>query len=542
MKWKVACLILPVFLYSSLRFGGHRSLTEETAIFTTDRDGVPPQLLGFGKLHVFGTFASDHRAVVIPTFDTTFDGKPLFGSMLRETELRARNFKYVVWTNSDIFLPRLSQVLERLAKLDYPWFAVATRWDFGKNYERFHSKGGVDVFIWNRPDVPTVRHPYPPFVRTSNQWDNWWVTEVATFRTIINVTTLLHASHRDHNGTDWSQGATSWHNFHNRHTAVAYQRGYTYGLGVRAPNVLTTGGVEVDSQSHSRVATYATKRMKFFTLFSSPRQSHQGHQLTDLLDHRSNFILTGGNRGFVPFIMNFVCNCRRLGLDLLVVAFDKEAFEFLYMHGVAVFLAPAELTSGVNENAQTYGTTAYKKLTKVKTAVVRHVLETAAHPIQVAWIDPDVIVYKPIKFETFPGDFYVQNNNPTHKDATETKTNSGVYVVRNAVWVISALAAIERHAKTTQTSEQMSWNAVLCSESATVAGPCIWDKHPIFMLDRNQFATGHPSDVATAGVLQRRFTGTLWHNNWVTLANKEPRAVKAGASFWDARLGVCRYD
>ena len=35
--------------------------------------------------------------------------------------------------------------------------------------------------------------------------------------------------------------------------------------------------------------------------------------------------------------------------------------------------------------------------------------------------------------------------------------------------------------------------------------------------------------------------GSLWHNNCVTLANKEPRAVKSDASFWDTKIGIAQY-
>lgn len=510
---------------------------EEIAIFTTDKSQVPYQLKHLGKLHVFGRFDGD--AVMINKYDTTFDGKPLFGSLLWETERLAKRYKYVVWTNSDIHIPRLPEVLRQLEPLDYPWFAVATRYDVGHNSIDMHTKGGVDVFIWNRPDIATVRYPYPPFIRNCNQWDNWWVTEAATFRTVINITKLLYATHHNHNGTDWAHWKASWYNFHNRCVANEYQRGYTYGLGVQAPLELSGKGIKVTHQP-LKPFKYHPQQMKYFSLFHVNKKSHQGHQMNNLLQNQSNIVLTGGNNGFFDIIMTFVCNCRRLGMtNLVVAAFDKRVFERLYMQGVAVFLIPFELRSTIASTAETYGTKSYKTLTKCKTRIIQTVLSSMAK-IQIAWIDPDVILYKKIDFNLFKNDFYIQNNNPTHLPASEPKLNSGVYIIRNSVWVRSVFTAIDEFSKTSVASEQHSFNTILCSSYLSTEGPCFWNDHQIVLLPRTEFATGHASDTETNAVLHNTFMGTLWHNNWVIYDNKLTRLPK-NLFFWDKKVQVCNY-
>jgi hypothetical protein len=509
-----------------------RPVLPNAAVFTTTAKPMPAAVVNLG-LPVYNVDC-----------DTTFDNKPLFGSMLHETERIARGtgLEYAVWMNADIDAQRLARTIQRLASYTFPWLAVATRWDG----DGMHRQGGVDVFIWNNVSLPLIRTPYPPFVRSANIWDNWLVQEAAVFRTVIDVSRVLHARHADHGGKSWALTAHSdWLNYHNRYVCLLHQRGYSYGFGTHGHLELAANGQIAPLGHDTFELQYRSDRMAAFRPQWNAKGVRAGHQLTALLARlakgKNRVILTGCTQGFLEHVLNFACNLRRLGLDggLIVAAFDRVAYEALYAYGLAVFLTASHVPS--NGQAHTYGTDAYKVITKLKTAATLEVLDHAAANLHLLWLDPDVSVFNGnLGWTEMLQDFHVQNNNPTSLPQTDPKLNSGVYFLRNQPWVRAALSAILDDAAASAASEQMSWNAVLCATTINPLGPCEVNGNPVFLLNRDEYATGHPNDTATAAVASRTFAGVLWHNNWVKYREKADRAARFNLSAWSPD-GYCNH-
>jgi len=263
------------------------------------------------------------------------------------------------------------------------------------------------------------------------------------------------------------------------------------------------------------------------------------------MDRKQPIVLTGATGGFVEIAMSWACNLRMLGVfsNVMVAAFDEDAYTQMYMLGMPVFVPSRSLT-GHAKNAFAYGTDTYKAVTKLKTAVV---VEVLAAGYDVVWCDPDVVVFRPfvpvlVAAAATHGAFVIQNNNPTSMAARAVKTNSGLYIARAVPWVVAALGDVVRHAVGSRASEQMSWNAVLCRRSSLARNTCFYGNNTIHFLPRTQFATGSESDTATMALREKGVPYGLvaWHNNWITgYTNKIKRATELGQFFWDPKGGHC---
>lgn len=256
-------------------------------------------------------------------------------------------------------------------------------------------------------------------------------------------------------------------------------------------------------------------------------------------------MLTGCTSGFTTITMSWICNLQRLGIfsNVLIAAFDEQAYVALYLLGMPVFMAGKTLSSS-SKTAFDYGQEAYKAVTKLKTAVVVEILKMGR---DVVWCDPDIVIFQPFVpiLTSSPHEFQVQNNNPTSlKKVVAMKTNSGFYLARAVPWVVEALSKVIHHAAKSTKSEQMSWNAVLCKHQSISGKTCAWHGHTINFLHRNQFATGNETDslypklVAGNGAIPTDLV--VWHNNWITgYDNKVKRVKKLGFLYWDHHWGHC---
>ena len=212
------------------------------------------------------------KANLIPHFDETFDHLPLFSGMMFHTLLTAavESMAVVAWVNADILLAAnvAVTITQALQQQKIPWLLLGSRHNIPyrklysreaapKNMARFileqgtaHTTGGIDLFAWNQPHKPIVRGPFPPFIRTANIWDNWWVTEASATRIVVDAGSAMTLGHIDHVRFDnagqeveletykgevlspWTSSSwTDWHNYHNRAVLLSYQRGYTTGVG-----------------------------------------------------------------------------------------------------------------------------------------------------------------------------------------------------------------------------------------------------------------------------------------------------------------------
>ena len=209
---------------------------------------------------------------LIPHFDETFDNLPLFSGMMFRTLLVAavESMAVVAWVNADILLaPNVATTIgQALKHQKIPWLILGSRHNIPhsqlyapsappENLAEFiltegkaHTTGGIDLFAWNQPHKPIVRGPFPPFIRTANIWDNWWVTEASATRLVVDAGVSMTLGHIEHARYDnagkeveleewrgevlspWTSSSWSdWHNYHNRAVLLHYQRGYTTGVG-----------------------------------------------------------------------------------------------------------------------------------------------------------------------------------------------------------------------------------------------------------------------------------------------------------------------
>jgi hypothetical protein len=560
-------------------------------------DCEPPELKG--------------KATIITRFDSSFDGLPLFSGMMHITTRVAatEGLNVCAWVNADILLaPNVGRTIQAAFKQHkFPWLLLGLRHNIPATdlydpekpppvLETFivergtlHETGGVDLFVWNQPQRAIIRAPFPPFIRTANVWDNWWVTEAGATRTVVDASIHMTVGHIEHDRFDstggkverelhkrtkallspWTASSHSdWHNYHNRAVLLQYQRGYTRGIGT--PNALE---IETAFMANGRlsfrvpakrgklklvgeriVTLYQDKRMSMFPAapslmkekdkgFGSP---HNLSSLLPLMDPSKPVILTGATSGFIPFMMSWVCNLKRLDMfeNVLIAAFDEEAYAQLYLLGMPVFI-PSNSIKGAPKGGPghyRYGEQTYIDVTKMKTAVVYDVLNRG---YDVLWCDPDIAVYKPfVKYLTSKGlDFQLQNNNPTSlQGENELKTNSGFYLAKAVPWVIEALGKVIDHAKQSKHSEQMSWNAVLCKEQRFKDNYCLYKNNQIHFLSREEFATGSETDSVSKRIEVNQPPEELyvWHNNWIAgYKAKYERMQRVKQIWWDERWEVC---
>jgi hypothetical protein len=548
------------------------------------------------------------RVTLLKMFDATFDRLPLFSGMMFATLRTAavEALAVVAWVNADILLGKTvgSTISAAFHTQKIPWLMIGSRYNIPakslydeahtpQNLGEFirkkgepHTTGGVDLFVWNQPHKPVVRAPYPPFIRTANVWDNWWVVEAAATRLVVDGGMHLTLGHIEHDRYDntgevvkratakskllspWTSSSfTDWHNYHNRALlASEYQRGYTRGGGT--PNVVPVQ-VMVDKKNgltfavpthhkqsitgQRRVTLWRDKRMREFPadptmIKTKDRTFGIPHNLTSLLstmDPKRPVILAGTTSGFLTLVMSWICNLQRIGefQNVLIAAFDQQSYETLYLLGMPVFIPEKSLgkTEG-GAGHYSYGNDVYKQVTKMKTAVVVDVLK---HHHDVLWCDPDIVLYKPFveTLMTSPYDFQLQQNDPTSlKDLKQLKTNSGFYLVRSKKWVIDALTAVVAHASKSTASEQMSWNAVLCAKQDMKKNQCYFEGHPLQFLNRERYATGNEEDAVWQHVKINKPPKDLviWHNNWITGYDaKMVRLENIQQLWWDDEWNHC---
>ena len=256
--------------------------------------------------------------------------------------------------------------------------------------------------------------------------------------------------------------------------------------------------------------------------------------------------------------MNFVCNLRRLGIydQLVVAAWDAEMYSFAFKMGVPVFLYRSSVG---HSGDMSYGTQAFKKVTKLKSKVVLEILRMG---YDVTWTDTDIVWFdNPIPLlRSMESDFVVQSNAPSSEDAANGKLriNSGFYRIRSSPIAISALEAIVQHASESHLTEQPSFYIVLCGGRGgnTKVGDdgCIYtappshanqDRHEgrrtlfVKFLDRSRYPNGATVSATNASSLlwdldrlsDNDESLVILHNNWIKgIGGKVERLVNHG--FW----------
>ena len=486
--------------------------------------------------------------------------------------------------------------------------------DFVHRNGTLHAYGGTDVWLWNTvrangtQPLPLHKGLMPPFAYGRGKYDNWLNHEIENtgLRDLVDFTTAattVHVAHRyDHVNVDkgpqrqlrnfWSQNKrTSWEQFSNIVQAQSYGT-YANQLGTllhtswklascaepAAGNMClsararpaqcsceyssavlksdkdpvlkgsswTCGSVSVDSMDKVKVSGERD---------SDDAPAGLPHTLEQLLpkvaDASKTVVLTGLLGNYGSFLMNFVCQARKLGVsNVLVAAFDDQMYEFAFLHGIPVFKFDSKLLqASVNSTSCFYGTTCFRSVTKSKSRATLAVLKLGYN---VLFSDVDIVWFENplphLQALGANGDLLVQSNEPnaTLPANGKRRINSGFYYATSSDAAIAAFSNITEHSAKTKLSEQPSFYDVLCGEGRYRVGDDAC-KLPggirTVFLNRDQYPNGAHLQLWQAKDVRYAASAVgakILHNNWaVGEATKKHRQ----SEFWyyDEKRHLCEH-
>jgi len=194
----------------------------------------------------------------------------------------------------------------------------------------------------------------------------------------------------------------------------------------------------------------------------------------DLLSRRSTdkwIIVTAVTYQYRDMLLNFICNLRLLGAyeQFAFAALDTTTLRWAMSRDLPVFHVTGKRTRfHMLEPDITFGTSAYKQATKLKSSIVLHVLKLG---YSVVFCDPDVVWFddpRRILQSTLAwrsADVYIQSDSRDLRKPLQS-LNSGLYFARSNPSTIDAFESIVRSARRSSSSEQPHFKRNLCNGSA----------------------------------------------------------------------------
>ena len=311
----------------------------------------------------------------------------------------------------------------------------------------------------------------------------------------------------------------------------------------------TCGSVSVDSHEVYRVSGMPSGTGK-----DPVGLPHTLEQLLPKVAVDGTVVLTGVLGNYAHFLFSFACQLRKLGVrNLLVAAFDEEAYRAAFLHGLPVFLftTPESIAAAHGAEKCHFGTQCFRKVTKVKSRATLRVLELGYNVLfsdtDIVWFEDPLPALRLLAGTT--GDLLVQSNEPNASMPANgaLRINSGFYYASNNEPTRASFRAIIEHAAASRQSEQPSFYHVLCGKDGvhTVgADECVMPGGVrTRFLNRDIYPNGKHRDLWEAEDVRaatRTVGAKILHNNWaVGAATKMHRQKK----FWhyDDRRHVCRY-
>lgn len=300
-----------------------------------------------------------------------------------------------------------------------------------------------------------------------------------------------------------------------------------------------------------------------------------------LKEHSINgtVILTGATYAYRDHLRNFKCNMERVGAGShwVAAALDMEVYKWGIYQGFPMFLAvstseankrPTKSGKQKNMKKTDYGSHGFRTVTKLKSSAVLQILERG---YSVVWSDLDIAWFAdPIAtLQGFidHGEIGIQSNAPyvqqgesaqphptvdnvkSDNPAAYRRLNSGLYVAPNTHMVKQAFRDIVAHAKTSDKTEQPSFDEILCNSNGSrrYKANCVYERNgeslKVRLLNRFQFPNGavlvseRNRNVFDLGKEFETHTGVplmAAHNNWIrSKENKLERHRKVG--WWYAK-------
>lgn len=260
-------------------------------------------------------------------------------------------------------------------------------------------------------------------------------------------------------------------------------------------------------------------------------------------------VLSVVGNSYKDMLMSWVCRLRNLEITSFIVgAVDTELYEFALLQGLPVFMTGPSMNLSFN-NCH-FGTDCFKKVTKMKSKTVLHILQFGYN---VLFSDVDVYWFKsPIEYlmSFGPGTVVAQTDqwNVTEAPNKPRRLNSGFYFTWSEPSTISVFEKIVKHAAASDMSEQPSFYDVLCGESGRYRlgdWQCMEPETNVttYFLDRDKFPNGafkglwERKNVSEACRLQGCF---VLHNNWVSGRHKKlGRQISSGLWDYDVKSHIC---
>eukprot|EP00475_Leptophrys_vorax_P030472 TRINITY_DN4569_c0_g1_i1.p1 TRINITY_DN4569_c0_g1~~TRINITY_DN4569_c0_g1_i1.p1 ORF type:complete len:799 (-),score=165.49 TRINITY_DN4569_c0_g1_i1:33-2150(-) len=294
------------------------------------------------------------------------------------------------------------------------------------------------------------------------------------------------------------------------------------------------------------------------------------HTMESLLRHVSwekNVILTAASFDYKEMVMSFVCNLRSLGVKhFLVAAFDRQIYEFLYLRGVPVFYEDVQealmKSPGIMPEFQdigdwtdcAYGTTCFRKITKMKSRIVLKILEAGYN---VLWSDADIVWFKDhtakllerVEASATPK-LVIQSNEPDMDLDSNgiRRINSGFYLVKSSPQAIDWFRRIVEAASQSSLSEQPSFYDVLCGvngEFRQGTSSCVRDGFETELLDRRIYPNGanlNYWNMSEQELLEVNPEIAILHNNWLKgTTEKIARQKSRGWFYWQQESDSCKW-
>lgn len=473
-----------------------------------------------------------------------------------------------------------------------------------------HTYGGMDLWAWNPKGPRLFDGEMPHFIFGRGKYDNWLTHEtiMAGRRHVIDASEAIMSVHIRHdynlvtnnreslrstaNGVFWSQGKKSKFElfiniYLSLHTgSYKNQMGSILFAPWRLSRCLEPEGscfvrrvrpgscnCEYSASSiatqtdpvlttDSRVIRCGTVSREDKGDYAIPIPSHGDQEpqsfglpltLTSVVEKiiiNNTIVVTAVNFGYRDIMMSWVCNLRHLNVsNFVVVAFDRELYEFAYTRGLPTYLETDALQGhNATHSDAAYGTDSFKEITKMKSRVVLRFLKLGYNTV---WSDTDIYWFKnPLEsMWKYGADLVIQSNAPDSEDSNDLRRiNSGFYLAQANAQVIRAFEDVVKFAARSRMSEQPCFYDVICGklgERKEGNDGCIYKGMRMRLLDRNHFPNGVTKGIwdTDPGRMTELFPGVvIIHNNWVKgKSAKEKRLRRHNMILYNSSTGLCDY-
>lgn len=533
--------------------------------------------------------------------DTTFLGVPLFNSIFNIAN-SSTDADIAVVINADIIL--LQDFMNTLNKIsvsysDYLVSAAKIDVDNVNTLSNsvLHTIGGMDVWAWNLNGSKLFDSAMPCFIYGRGKYDNWFTHETITARRrqVIDVTETASIIHQRHTDYFWSKNQnTRFELFTNMYLSLRVgtyknQQGSILHAPLKTSKCIHNTGICIIKRSNPAScacehSTYAhstqtdpmirndsiiicgkvadERSFDYRVPIGEQKKKIFGMPLTingltrKIINENNNsvIILSGLNWGYREFMMNFVCNLRRLHItNYIIAAFDSKLYEYGFIRGLSIYHENTVTSSLSSDEDDTvaYGSDAFKELTKMKSRIVLRFLELG---INILWCDVDIILFKNPLYHiptSKNNDIFIQSNAPDDEPSTSRRRlNSGFYYVKSNHRTIHTFQKIITYAKHSRMSEQPCFYDVLCGKKGQYVTYDEGCNYPIngtthvnvFVLNRSSFANGRTKGYWDDNDTSRFSDIVVLHNNWVEIQEKRTRIRRFGFHFYDSDLQLCRWE